>query len=50
MNRKKALVAAKAPKDYKLLWMVLPFIASSFCLVMFRFLDGYIHCLITYQE
>lgn len=25
MNRKKALVA-KSPKDYKLLWMVLPFI------------------------
>ncbi len=28
MNRKKALVA-KSPKDYKLLWMVLPFIVRQ---------------------
>lgn len=30
MNRKKALTAVKSPKDYKLLWMALPFIIIVF--------------------
>lgn len=47
MNRKKALVAAKAPKDYKLLWMVLPFIAIVF-LFSYVPIFGWIYSLFDY--
>lgn len=47
MNRKKALVASKAPKNYKLLWMVLPFIAIVF-LFSYVPIFGWIYSLFDY--